>query len=417
MTNLEAADEVARQMRLRDIGGLIVIDFIDMSPAKNQREVENRLREALKLDRARVQVGRISRFGLLEMSRQRLRPSLGESSQIVCPRCNGQGTIRGVESLALSIMRVIEEEAMKDNTARVIAQLPVDTATYLLNEKRTKIDDIQKRHKTSIVLVPNLHLETPHYEVIRVRESEMTPEMAKQASFELTQMPEGEVDAGHIPQARQSEAPAIKTVIPELPRPVAPAPVQEGPGLFVRLWRALFGTGTTTQKKASKDTPRQSRPQSQRGRKQQQQRRRPNQNRRQQQPPTDNKAPAAESKPTNNKPAANETRPAESGDAQQQAGPGSSSRRGRRGGRRRRGNRNPQGGNEQQGNQEQSGKSDSPRADGNSNATDNQQRTATTSSTDKPVAAPAYQPSQEPTSHSPQMTSGISSDDKSGMNS
>ncbi|OQX32592.1 MAG: ribonuclease E, partial [Candidatus Sedimenticola endophacoides] len=146
-TNLEAADEVARQLRLRDMGGLFVIDFIDMSPARNQREVENRLKEALKQDRARVQVGRISRFGLLEMSRQRLRPSLEESSQHVCPRCDGHGTIRGVESLGLSVLRIIEEHAMKENTGRIVAQLPVDVGTFLLNEKRQAIYDIESRQK------------------------------------------------------------------------------------------------------------------------------------------------------------------------------------------------------------------------------------------------------------------------------
>ena len=145
-TNLEAADEIARQLRLRDLGGLFVIDFIDMTPSRNQREVENRLKEAMKEDRARVQIGRISRFGLLEMSRQRLRPSLGESSHQVCPRCDGHGYIRSVDSLALSILRIIEEEALKENTGRVTAQLPVEVATYLLNEKRQIIADVEKRH-------------------------------------------------------------------------------------------------------------------------------------------------------------------------------------------------------------------------------------------------------------------------------
>src|SRR5690606_31549479 len=164
-TNLEAADEIARQLRLRDLGGLIVIDFIDMSSSKNQRDVENRLREAVKQDRARVQIGRISRFGLLEMSRQRLRSSLGESHQEVCRRCNGQGTIRGVESLALSVLRLIEEEAMKEKTGKVLAQLPVDVATFLLNEKRAAINVIEQRHGVHIVLIPNRHMETPAYEV------------------------------------------------------------------------------------------------------------------------------------------------------------------------------------------------------------------------------------------------------------
>jgi ribonuclease E len=156
-TNLEAADEIARQLRLRDLGGLFVIDFIDMTPPKNQREVENRLRDALKHDRARVQVARISRFGLLEMSRQRLRPSLGESSQQVCPRCKGQGTIRGVESLALSILRIVEEEAMKENTHRIVAQLPVSVATFLLNEKRRGILEIEQRQGVEVLCCPTRH--------------------------------------------------------------------------------------------------------------------------------------------------------------------------------------------------------------------------------------------------------------------
>jgi len=169
-TNLEAADEIARQLRLRDIGGLIVIDFIDMTPIKNQREVENRLRDALKLDRARVQMGRISRFGLLEMSRQRLRPSLSETRGSVCPRCSGTGVIRDTGSLALSIMRLIEEESSKDRTAQIRAILPVSVATFLLNEKRNEVHAIEERHKVRIVIVPNPNMETPHYEVVRLRD-------------------------------------------------------------------------------------------------------------------------------------------------------------------------------------------------------------------------------------------------------
>jgi len=168
-TNLEAAEEIARQLRLRDLGGLVVIDFIDMNSSRNQREVEARLKESLKMDRARVQVGRISRFGLLEMSRQRLRPSLGESSQVVCPQCRGQGTIRSVESLSLSILRIIEEEAMKEKTGRVIAQLPVEVATFLLNEKRQIISGIEERLGIIVTLIPNEQLVTPHYEVTRLR--------------------------------------------------------------------------------------------------------------------------------------------------------------------------------------------------------------------------------------------------------
>ncbi len=185
-TNLEAADEIARQLRLRDIGGLIVIDFIDMTPTRNQRQVENRLREALKMDRARVQIGRISRFGLLEMSRQRLRPSLGESSQIMCPRCDGQGTIRSLESLALSVLRVVEEDAMKEKTGKIVAQLPVDVATYLLNEKRHTIRDIETRQAISVILVPNPALVTPHYEIQRIRSDETAHDAYTQPSYQLT---------------------------------------------------------------------------------------------------------------------------------------------------------------------------------------------------------------------------------------
>ncbi len=171
-TNLEAADEIARQLRLRDLGGLVVIDFIDMMNNRNQRAVENRLNAAVEVDRARVQIGRISRFGLLEMSRQRLKPSLGESTQIVCPRCTGQGTIRTVESLSLSLVRIIEEEALKSGTARVDIQVPVDVATYILNEKRQVIADTEKQTGVHVLIVANPTLETPQYKVERVRKSE-----------------------------------------------------------------------------------------------------------------------------------------------------------------------------------------------------------------------------------------------------
>ncbi|HAT5000213.1 ribonuclease E [Serratia marcescens] len=174
-TNLEAADEIARQLRLRDLGGLIVIDFIDMTPVRHQREVENRLRDAVRQDRARIQIGRISRFGLLEMSRQRLSPSLGESSHHVCPRCNGTGTIRDNESLALSILRLIEEEALKENTKEVHAIVPVQVASYLLNEKRESVSAIEKRQGgVKAVIVPNDQMQTPHYSVLRVRKGEET---------------------------------------------------------------------------------------------------------------------------------------------------------------------------------------------------------------------------------------------------
>jgi ribonuclease E len=193
-TNLEAAEEIARQLRLRDLGGLVVIDFIDMTPVRHQREVENRMRDAVKQDRARIQLGRISRFGLLEMSRQRLRPSIGETSQSVCPRCSGTGHVRGVESLALSILRLMEEEAIKDNTQQVQAQVPVPVATYLLNEKRRSVFHIEKQHSVNILIIPNPNMVTPQYEVIRVRNDEGIEEasydvMIRQAASEEAVMP------------------------------------------------------------------------------------------------------------------------------------------------------------------------------------------------------------------------------------
>ena len=177
-TNLEAADEIARQLRLRDLGGLVVIDFIDMTPVRHQREVENRMKDAVRHDRARVQLGRISRFGLLEMSRQRLRPSLGDSAHNVCPRCSGHGTVRGTESLALSVLRIMEEESIKDNTGQIEAQLPVNVATYLLNEKRGAVAGVEKRHKVQLVIIPNPNMETPHYNVARRRPDDAIHDMS-----------------------------------------------------------------------------------------------------------------------------------------------------------------------------------------------------------------------------------------------
>ena len=271
-TNLEAADEIARQLRLRDIGGLIVIDFIDMTPARNQREVENRLKEALKVDRARVQVGRISRFGLLEMSRQRLRPSLGESSQIVCPRCNGQGTIRGVESLALSILRLMEEESLKDKTGRVTAQVPVDVATFLLNEKRHAISAIEARNGIQVLVLPNAQLETPRFLVDRLRADELPEE--PHPSYQLVTMTEPEVDTLRLPSGeenlarpapppavtlpnRVTEAPPSPPLAPPPPEPVAAAPT----GWFRRLFNVLRGQSSPTVAPAEPSpTPPSSRP-------------------------------------------------------------------------------------------------------------------------------------------------------------
>ncbi|MEY6432441.1 ribonuclease E [Thioalkalicoccus limnaeus] len=236
-TNLEAADEIARQLRLRDLGGLFVIDFIDMTPAKHQREVENRLREALKQDRARVQVARISRFGLLEMSRQRLRPSLGEASQQVCPRCRGQGTIRSVESLSLSILRIIEEEAMKDNTQRILARLPVDVATFLLNEKRRSILDIEQRQDIEVILLPTKHLETPDYTIERIRSQDLAKYPREQASYAYTATTESPaLAAGRAPEALKLQEPAVKHMTPlsPAPRPSEPEALRTRPAAYPR---------------------------------------------------------------------------------------------------------------------------------------------------------------------------------------
>ncbi|MBL0592108.1 MULTISPECIES: ribonuclease E [Aeromonas] len=244
-TNLEAADEIARQLRLRDLGGLIVIDFIDMTPVRHQREVENRLREAVHQDRARIQLGRISRFGLLEMSRQRLRPSLNESSSHICPRCQGQGVIRDNESLALSILRLIEEEAMKDNTEQVHGQVPVDVAAYLLNEKRAAIASLEQRNDVRVYIIPNQHLETPHYEVTRIRQNEI-PEAA---SYELKTEIAKPVYQPKQAQVIEREQPLLQGFAqPAQPAPVAPhqpaAPVATAPveaGFFSKLIKGITG--------------------------------------------------------------------------------------------------------------------------------------------------------------------------------
>lgn len=265
-TNLEAADELARQLRLRDLGGLIVIDFIDMTPARNQREVENRLREALKMDRARVQVGRISRFGLLEMSRQRLRPSLGESTHTICPRCQGEGTIRTVESLALSIMRLVEEEAMKENTDHIVVQLPVEVATFLLNEKRPMVEALERRHGLRVLLLPNPHMETPEYEVRRVRRDERVQAARLPPSYQMVARPDEAAVRAPAEQRRgATEEPAVKTFVPSTPAPSTPAasapvetPVSEpapSGGFIKRLWASLFGPPRSTEATSADSAP------------------------------------------------------------------------------------------------------------------------------------------------------------------
>ena len=187
-TNLEAAEEVARQLRLRDLGGLVVIDFIDMENARNQREVESAIKDALHADRARVQTSKISRFGLLELSRQRLRPSIGESNHIPCPRCHGIGHIRGIESTALHILRIVQEDAMKENSAIVQVQLPVEVATFLLNEKRADIHKIESRMGVEVLLIPNIHLETPNYTLTRIRHDDITEDNTR-ASYQQVELP------------------------------------------------------------------------------------------------------------------------------------------------------------------------------------------------------------------------------------
>src|ERR1700759_3053885 len=224
-TNLEAADEIARQLRIRDIGGLIVIDFIDMESTKNQREVEDRLRDAVKMDRARIQIGRLSRFGLLEMSRQRLRPSLGESSHIVCPRCVGIGSIRSIESMTLSILRLIGEELRKDRTARVVAQVPVDVATYLFNEKREWLRTLEDKSEIELIIIPNENMQTPEYTIRRVRDDEVELPENKQLSY-LMPTPPAVTEPGTARDKRPPMEPAaVATLLPTTTAPAPPAPV------------------------------------------------------------------------------------------------------------------------------------------------------------------------------------------------
>lgn len=251
-TNLEAADEIARQLRLRDLGGLIVIDFIDMVANRNQRDVENRLREALKMDRARIQIGRISRFGLLEMSRQRLRPALADTMQGVCPRCSGQGTLRSVESLALSIIRIVEEDALKDKTAQVQVQVPVEVATFLLNEKRKAISQIEQHHRVSILLIPNQHMETPHYKITRLRTDDM-PEVGEEtASYTLAEKPQ-ETPVVSTAPVHSANEPAVKNIAIE----ASASKVKLG--FLGRLFTALFSSNKTPKVnvKSEVSTPRQ----------------------------------------------------------------------------------------------------------------------------------------------------------------
>ncbi len=248
-TNLEAAEEIARQCRIRDLGGLLVIDFIDMGPNRNQREVENKLREAVRTDRARVQIGRISRFGLLEMSRQRLRRSLGESANQICPRCNGAGVVRSVESLALAILRLLGEEARKERTAKVISELPIDVATFLLNEKREWIHRIEELTDVELLLVANSALETPNYTIRRVRDDQTLLPENSGSSYDLV-TPEGDAleDALKLSTKSSSEKPAVAGVKPDAPAP-APTPKQdtakESGGGLIAWVKNVFSSGAT----------------------------------------------------------------------------------------------------------------------------------------------------------------------------
>ncbi len=259
-TNLEAADEIARQARLRDLGGLIVIDFIDMDSSKAQKDVENRLRDALRHDRARVQMGKISKFGLMEMSRQRLRPALSEGSHVTCPRCNGTGHIRDTESSALQVLRIIQEEAMKENTAAIHTQVPVEVAAFLLNEKRAEVIKIETRFKVNVLMVPNKHLETPHYKLERLRHDDPRLDdqkasyvMAEEAARELetdTTVSRKDADVKARPEA------AVKGITPTQPAPISqPRPARtekvaaESSGGFFGFIKKLFGSSPAVEAK------------------------------------------------------------------------------------------------------------------------------------------------------------------------
>ncbi|MDP3088943.1 MAG: Rne/Rng family ribonuclease [Methylotenera sp.] len=249
-TNMEAAEEVARQLRLRDLGGLVVIDFIDMESQRNQREVENALRDALHFDRARVQTGKISRFGLLELSRQRLRPSLGETNHIPCPRCSGTGHIRGIESTALHILRITQEDAMKDNSAIIQVQLPVEVATFLLNEKRADIHAIEQRMGVEVVLIPNIHLETPNYSITRVKHDDVTDETSR-ASYKLVEMPTETTYIKNAEEVAKAVRPmaAVKGITPTAPAPIvaekSAAESSTKPSLMARI-KKFFGASSTS---------------------------------------------------------------------------------------------------------------------------------------------------------------------------
>jgi ribonuclease E len=267
-TNLEAAEEVARQLRLRDLGGLVVIDFIDMENPKNQRNVEDTLRDALHADRARVQTGKISRFGLLELSRQRMRPSLGETNHAACPRCSGTGHIRGIESTALHILRITQEEAMKDNSAIIQVQLPVEAATFLLNEKRADIHKIEQRMGVEVILIPNIHMETPNYNIVRIKHDDVNEETS-QASYKMVEMPAETAYVRGLNEEAAPKAPEalVKGITPATAAPnVAERVIEEkvaAPtaklGIFGRIKQLIVGKPAVVETKAEEQTTRETR--------------------------------------------------------------------------------------------------------------------------------------------------------------
>ncbi|MFP6782100.1 MAG: ribonuclease E/G, partial [Gammaproteobacteria bacterium] len=238
-TNLEAADEIATQLRIRDLGGLIVIDYIDMLASKNQRAVENRLREAVKVDRARVQIGKISRFGLLEMSRQRIRPALAESSHELCPRCEGVGAIRNTQSTALAVLRIIEEESMKDSTAKIAAQVSIDVATFLTNEKRQDIGRIEEGKNISVLIIPNQNLETPHYDIERIKGQDVS-KVVPGDSYDLVKEIENPSHGHQNFETPKAEQPAVKELSRSTPKPQGKSSSQNGPGLISRIFSLFF---------------------------------------------------------------------------------------------------------------------------------------------------------------------------------
>ena len=258
-TNLEAAEEVARQLRLRDLGGLVVIDFIDMESQRNQREVENALRDALHLDRARVQTGKISRFGLLELSRQRLRPSLGETNHIPCPRCHGTGHIRGIESTALHILRITQEDAMKENSAIIQVQLPVEVATFLLNEKRADIHKIEQRMGVEVVLIPNIHLETPNYNITRIKHDDVNQDNNR-ASYNMVELPTEATYVAHAAEEAKAAKPvaAVKGITPAAPAPIVAEKEEAKPSLFARI-KNFFASLTKGEEKKTDEKSSESR--------------------------------------------------------------------------------------------------------------------------------------------------------------